>query len=270
MLQLQKGTFFGLHNQVIQLDGILLTDTEYTLDYVDWHYHKNPYFTFILSGNVLEGNRREKYECVTGTLLYHQWEDPHYNIKRPVYTRGFHIELEDHFFKTHRLDARITEGSVQLNDPVIRAAFYQLYAETKIHDPVAPVAVEDLLLRVFGVMASANITSSVRQPAWVSKVRQILHELPSNQLSYTLLAAVAGVHPVHLSREFPKYFHTSVGDYLRKMRLEKALILLAKTEFSATEITYDCGFADQSHFIRSFSGMMGMTPVQYRKIIGTR
>src|SRR5580693_8256237 len=101
MLQLQKGKFFGTHNQFIPLGDILLTDTEYTLDYVDWHYHKNPYFTFILTGGVVEGHKRGKYECGTGALLYHQCEDPHYNIKQPVYTRGFHIELENSFFERH-------------------------------------------------------------------------------------------------------------------------------------------------------------------------
>src|SRR5580658_7209406 len=133
MLQLQKGKFFGTHSQLIQLEDILLTDTEYTLDYVDWHYHKNPYFTFILTGNILEGNKREKYECGAGALLYHQWEDQHYNIKGPVYTRGFHIELEEGFFARYQMDPAITEGSKQLHNPLIKTIFYQLYKETKLH-----------------------------------------------------------------------------------------------------------------------------------------
>jgi AraC family transcriptional regulator len=270
MLQLQKGKFFGTHNQVVQLDHLLLTDTEYTNDYVDWHYHQNPYFTFILTGHVVEGNRRAKYECGTGTLLYHQWQDPHYNIKQPVYTRGFHIELEDGFMARYGLDGRVTEGSIRLNNPVTTAIFYQLYAETKINDTVNKLAVDDLLLRVFGLMTPENPSPSARQPVWVGKVREALHNLSQDQLSYTLLSTIAGVHPVHLSREFPKYFHTSVGDYLRKMRLEKALALLAKAGSSATAIAYDCGFADQSHFIRTFRYMMGMTPSHYRKIIGLR
>jgi AraC family transcriptional regulator len=270
MLQLQQGKFFGSHNQLTQLESILLTDTEYTIDYVDWHYHKNPYFTFILAGNVLEGNRRKKYECGAGTLLYHQWEDPHYNIKRPVYTRGFHIELEEQFFSRHDLDPHLLEGSIQLHDPVIKTTLYQLYKETKIHDEVDPLAVEDLLIRVFGLMAPASGRSSAQPPAWVHKVRQALHEIPQHELSYALLTGIAGVHPVHLSRDFPKYFHTSVGDYLRKIRLEKALGLLAGTSMAATEIAYDCGFSDQSHFIRAFRQVMGMTPASYKKLIGAR
>lgn len=53
MEHLQKGTFFGQTNETILLDGITLTDTVYTHSKVDWHYHENAYFTFILEGNVI-------------------------------------------------------------------------------------------------------------------------------------------------------------------------------------------------------------------------
>lgn len=39
MKQLKTGAFYGQTNQTIHLNGITLTDTEYTLDFVDWHYH---------------------------------------------------------------------------------------------------------------------------------------------------------------------------------------------------------------------------------------
>jgi AraC family transcriptional regulator len=78
------------------------------------------------------------------------------------------------------------------------------------------------------------------------------------------------VHPVHLSRCFPKYFNTTVGDYLKKLRIEQAAGFLTKADVSLTQVSYECGFADQSHFIRSFKQAVGVTPLQYRKIITAR
>ena len=60
---LQTGQFHGQTNKTIHLNGITLTDTEYTLPKVAWHYHENAYFTFILQGNVIEGNKKEIYNC---------------------------------------------------------------------------------------------------------------------------------------------------------------------------------------------------------------
>ena len=48
MKHLQTGQFHGQTNRTIALEGITLTDTEYTLDKVDWHYHENAYFTYLM------------------------------------------------------------------------------------------------------------------------------------------------------------------------------------------------------------------------------
>ncbi|HEY9197362.1 MAG TPA: AraC family transcriptional regulator, partial [Mucilaginibacter sp.] len=130
MLQLQKGKYFGIQNKVIHLDHLIITDTEYTHDRVDWHTHQNPYFTFLLTGNMLETNKKESYECRAGTLLFHNWQDAHCNVKRPVYTRGFHIELEKDFFDRFQIPLSQAEGSLKLDDPALKLLFRQMYAET--------------------------------------------------------------------------------------------------------------------------------------------
>ncbi len=85
MKKLHKGEFYGQTNATVHLEGLTLTDTVYTHDKVDWHYHQNAYFTFILQGNVMEGNKKEIFSCSAGDLLFHNWQDPHYNIKPDIY-----------------------------------------------------------------------------------------------------------------------------------------------------------------------------------------
>jgi AraC family transcriptional regulator len=48
MHQLQTGQFFGQTNQKLHFDGLVFTDTEYTHDKVDWHYHQNLYLAFYI------------------------------------------------------------------------------------------------------------------------------------------------------------------------------------------------------------------------------
>jgi AraC-like DNA-binding protein len=57
-----------------------------------------------------------------------------------------------------------------------------------------------------------------------------------------------------------------LGEYIRKLKIEKSLIFLHKND-SLSEIAFDCGFADQSHFIRCFKENIGITPLKYRKIL---
>ena len=74
------------------------------------------------------------------------------------------------------------------------------------------------------------------------------------------------INPAYLSREFSKYFdNLSFGDYIRKMRIEKAMLLMETTNYSLTEIAYLTGFSDQSHFNRIFKKQTGENPSTYRK-----
>ncbi len=82
------------------------------------------------------------------------------------------------------------------------------------------------------------------------------------------IAHAAGVHPVHLSREFRRYFDVTVGEYMRKLRTDHAAHLLAASAMPLAEIADVCGFADQSHFSSTFKRTVGMTPARFREMHG--
>lgn len=262
----RRGEFYGRTNDTVVLDGISLNDADYVHEKVDWHYHENAYFTLLLRGGMIEGNRKEVYECSSGSLLFHHWQDPHYNICSKQNTRGFHIELTPDWFKKMDLNSGPAGGSSRIVDPKLKLLMYSILRETKLERPAKQINIDALLLGFFGLMAGTIKTESQRKPAWVGKVRDVLH---TNHEGWTLigLATLANVHPVHLSREFPKYFQASLGDYVRSIKLQKALALMNNKNLSLTEISAEAGFADQSHFIRAFKSSQQITPLQFRKLL---
>lgn len=264
MKKLQKGQFFGQTNTTIHMDGITMTDTVYTHDKVDWHYHEHAYFTFILQGNVLEGNKKETYNCGAGTLLFHNWQEPHYNIKPPGFTRGFHIEIEKNWFDGLSFDVGKLQGSINLDNPDAKLLMYRIFRETKLEGQ-PELAVQGLLLETLAHMFGRE-NQVYKNPAWVAQIKEILHERPGEKLTLGQLSEALAIHPVHLSRDFPKYFNCSFGEYIRKIRVEKALALIAQNNASLTEIAIQCGFADQSHFIRCFKEINGINPSAHKKL----
>ncbi|PTT41406.1 AraC family transcriptional regulator [Chryseobacterium sp. HMWF028] len=265
MNTLRNGEYFGDTNQIVNLEGLTITDTEYTHPYVDWHYHENAYFTFLLQGNMTEGNKKEIYGCSAGTLLYHHWEDPHYNIKPDIFTRGFHIELTQSWFDRFDIQKNKVEGSFNIKDPALKLLVYQIFKETKTHDISFELAVNQLLLHLFGQLTHQK-ESMERKPLWVGQINEILHESFTESLSLTELSKILNIHPIHLSRDFHKYFHCNLGEYLRKLKLNKSLELLTLSN-SLTDIALECGFSDQSHFIRCFKENIGITPLKYRNLL---
>lgn len=71
-------------------------------------------------------------------------------------------------------------------------------------------------------------------------------------------------------REFRKHYGTSPGKWLLERRLERSASLLQSTGMSVTEIMFECGFEDLSHFSRAFKEKFGRSPNTYRQLIHGR
>lgn len=267
MKKSQRGEFYGQTNKTSILEGITLTDTVYTHDKVDWHYHENAYFTFILEGNVIEGNKKEVYNCSAGSLLFHNWQEPHYNVKPEGFTRGFHIELEHDWFDNLDFETTNLQGSLNIENPDLKFLLYKIFRETKIDDSATQLSIQLLLLETLSKMIQNHKTETSKKPTWVAEVNTILHDQFSENLTLQYLSKILNIHPVHLSRDFSKYFQCSLGEYIRKLKVQKSLQLISQKKLDLTTIAFDCGFSDQSHFTRCFKEINGINPSEYRKIL---
>ena len=64
--------------------------------------------------------------------------------------------------------------------------------------------------------------------------------------------------------EFKKLYNDSPAHYIRVRKLEKAKSLLKASEESISNIAYDCGFSDISHFSKVFKSEYGVAPSEAR------
>ena len=112
-----------------------------------------------------------------------------------------------------------------------------------------------------------------KTPEWVRDFKEIIQDQIDLNLSLGLkeISSELKVHPAYLSREFARHFdNLSFGDYIRKLRIEKALKLIEETEYSLSEISYLTGFSDQSHFTRIFRKQLGISPSAHRKSLKSK
>ncbi|WP_426330004.1 chromate resistance protein ChrB domain-containing protein [Pedobacter sp. R-06] len=134
----------------------------------------------------------------------------------------------------------------------------------KKHTQAGPV--EQMLLDIYTRYLREN--KGKKAPAWANELREMIQDQMDTNMSLSLQQASdeLEINPAYLSREFSKYFDDlSFGDYIRKMRIEKAMLLIETSAYSLTEIAYLTGFSDQSHFNRIFKKQTGENPSFYRK-----
>lgn len=79
------------------------------------------------------------------------------------------------------------------------------------------------------------------------------------------LAELSGLSVSQFQREFKRLLGISPSEYLTEVRVRAAQHRLTKTRDGLSSIAIECGFCDQSHFVKRFKSVVGMRPLQYRK-----
>ena len=125
---------------------------------------------------------------------------------------------------------------------------------------------ESLLHQVYKNILKENDKKKI--PAWVKNLKEIIQDQIDTQFTFDLkkISSDLELNASYLSRKFSKYFDDlNFGEYIRKIRIEKAITFIENSNYSLTEIAYLTGFSDQSHFTRIFKNHTGKNPSAYRK-----
>jgi AraC-like DNA-binding protein len=170
------------------------------------------------------------------------------------------------------LSYNITDDQALLQQGMIIYDALYAWAKHLQHEKHTQNPIENLLLDVYQRFIKQK-SESKKIPSWAKELKEIIQDQIDTNLSLSPkeISQSLNVHPTYLSREFAKYFDDlSFGDYIRKLRIEKAIQLLEDPKYSLGEIAYLTGFSDQSHFNRIFKKHFGKNPSDYRKSLSKK
>jgi AraC-like DNA-binding protein len=99
----------------------------------------------------------------------------------------------------------------------------------------------------------------------VAVVSDIMSELRSEDFfdNISNVASRYGISSRYLQKLFLTYTGLTPKLYNKINRFQRSLRLVSQNDLSLTSIAYDCGYFDQSHFIREFKSFTGYTPSGY-------
>ncbi|MGJ8675893.1 MAG: helix-turn-helix domain-containing protein [Akkermansiaceae bacterium] len=99
----------------------------------------------------------------------------------------------------------------------------------------------------------------------VDHVIRWLTEHMEDSLDLKKLAQHIGCAPHYLSRVFSKEMNTTISQYLRAIRIERASALMDTGRYNVTEAAFEVGYNSMSHFTKAFVQEKGVTPSAYLK-----
>lgn len=265
MTQLATGSFYGHVRGRLDAGGAILT----RLDHVQGrklprHSHASPYYTLLIRGGYWERWSGGEIDYAPLTLVFHPPEISHTDEVAPQGGRFFMIEVSPALMSS--VSSRIAR--VQSLEPDLVWLALRLLREHQ-RGEVSSLVVQSTLLELLSRTLEPVGETASGAPPWLGRILELIRERYGDCLTVEDLASVAGVHPVHLTRVFRRRFGVTAGDFVRRLRVRNAARFIAQRQFlNLADVAQQCGFADQSHFCRTFKRITGTTPGELLRFTG--
>lgn len=122
-----------------------------------------------------------------------------------------------------------------------------------------------------------NIASDPRNDAFVASFQAMMHNRALDRmrrimednymfnLSLEAYARMCGRSLSAFKRDFQQLYQAAPGRWLREQRLRRAKLLLSAGDLQVSEVAFQCGFENLSHFSKSFKEEFGHSPTELKK-----
>jgi AraC-like DNA-binding protein/ligand-binding sensor protein len=108
-------------------------------------------------------------------------------------------------------------------------------------------------------LQQANVDSPI-----VARAKEYVASHHSEPIRLEQIAQALNVSEFHFCRTFKRATGLTFMDYLSRVRIEKAKVLLSDKGLRVSEIAYETGFQTITHFNRIFRKLVGFSPTEYR------
>jgi AraC family transcriptional regulator len=227
----------------------------------------------------LDGRRCPPARVVAGaTCIYDLRRDPVWVVRDPchavmLYLPCAALNAVAHEAGQPRVGELRHQPGVGIEDPVVRHLLSALLPFTARPEEAPAMLLDNVALalgahiaQVYGGMpAVRGIPRGGLAPWQERRAKELMSAALNEEIPLGRLAAECGLSVQHFARAFRQSTGTPPHRWLLKQRVDRAKTLLTDRGVSLADIAVSCGFADQSHFTRIFTAMVGVSPGAWRR-----
>lgn len=228
------------------------------------HPHEYGCFFVLLEGSLTERFGKKSRECEPMSMVFNHPGEEHSDIFHRTGGRNFVLQMDRDRLASLREHSLMLDQSAQFYGGLLAWLGIRLYNEFCRMDPVSPLVIESLGVEIMAEISRSAKRDERKPPVWLERSRDFLHENFAQSLSLSEVAEIAEVHPVHLVRVFRTFYRCTIGEYVRRLRVEFASRELSRTDLPLATIASSAGFSDQSHLSRTFRQHTGLSPSEFR------
>ena len=212
------------------------------------------------------------------TYLYDLKRDPRYVIDKPFHSLFFYLPRSaldglTEQSRTSRVGQLACELGVGHDDAIVRHIGASLLQGLRRPDETNQLFVDHMMLALTahvaqtygGLQRSAELARGGLAPWQAKRACERLESDLGGKLSLHQIAAEFDLSVSHFSRAFRISTGLPPHQWLLRQRVNAAKQLMTVRELPLSEIAMSAGFANQSHFTRVFSAVVGVSPGVWRR-----
>jgi AraC family transcriptional regulator len=249
------------------MSGLTLSESLYPANLKQpRHTHSLASFSFVLAGSYLEKYGTHEPIRQSSTVIFHPPLESHAVEYSSEAVRILSVQIDSSRLSNFRDGGIAFETRQSCRNETIAWLGRRLYHEFRNSDRASALALEGLVLEILAEVSRLKIGNKETTPRWLRQAKEFLHDNFLASFGLDVVADTVGVHPVHLARVFREKNGCTMGEYLRRLRLDFAAREITNTNSLLGEIAITAGFADQSHLTKTFKTYFGLTPSEFRRL----
>jgi AraC-like DNA-binding protein len=162
------------------------------------------------------------------------------------------------------------EPAIVLRDPhdvyqSLRGLVTELDSGYTERSSMAQLLLGQLLVQIARLAQLKRGGAEAQTSRYVREAAEYIRQHYDTDLEVKEVADAVHLHPTYLQRIFKAGMGRTLVDYLTETRMEKAKMLLARTDIPITQIADYVGLNSRQYFSMLFRKMVGITPIEYRR-----
>ena len=247
-------------------------------------YSKYIQFNFTLSGKRIIGQGNQRWVANTNKGLvvkkcaflqelpdnYEGWDVLLFYVKDD-YLRSVFDEFRSYLPLTDLPEPNVEMIEMFEIDDQIRSCYQSFLPYFGNNKPLPESVLEnkfkELLFNIFSHPKNKHILAYILKivDRYQTPIWEVMEENYMYDLKIQDYANIANRSSSTFKRDFKKYYHTTPGKWLVNRRLQRAKAFLETTDKPISDVAYECGFKNISHFSRVFKKKFNSSPSYFQK-----
>jgi len=239
--------------------------------YPDWRIQKAKIgfhdLTFVVEGKANYYINGEKFTVEAGDLIYvpgGSIREAHTYKDTPMHAYPFNFFWAEPHNHIQLPFGAVTKKVITKEILGYIREFNQVWLSKQPFYWIQSRALFELILH--RLLSNYNRQSAKQIDLRIKKITAFIADHYSENMTINDLADMLNLHPVYFGRLFKENTGSTYKEYLHRIRMNNAEIMLSTGEYNVTEAAERCGFHDIFYFSKVFKEIKGYPPSAARKL----